>query len=126
MKAFLPPLLLSHPLSLLRHILAPIQDLNRIIFISNVCPTLKPLISWRDNRWFDNGLLDAARNLQTAASPSPLPPTHPIKVLADKAPSSRARVGPLRATEDSPEFISDEGRAAVASNFWSKVWETRS
>ena len=107
------PLRISHHLSLLRLLPAPCQDLTRT-----------PLVTWVDNRWQDSGLLDASRNLITEASPSRPPPNHPIKTLAEKAPSSREHLG-IKGSPDEEEVSSDPDRARVAANFWSKIWSER-
>jgi len=117
--SFSAPLLLSQHISLLRHINSPTQDLSRITTLLSVCPVLSSLIAFSENRWQDNGLLAAIRNLQNSVSSSfCMPPSsNPIKILAAKAPSSRARVGNLRLSLDNPEMISNADRACLAADY---------
>ena len=105
---------------------APCQDLSSIFHLLDVCPSLSSLVSFQDNRWCDVGLLPAIHNVQNSISSSfSKPPTvNPIKILASKAPSSRARIGDLRFDLDSPEIISND-RASLAADFWSKIWAAR-
>ena len=122
------PLLLSQHIALLRHINSPLQDFSRIAVLLNVCPILSSLIAFSDDRWYDNGLLSAIHNLQNSISTSfsKPPSVNPIKILSDKAPSSRVRVGNLRLKLDSPEMISNSDRANLAADYWSKIWARRS
>ena len=128
LSSFSAPLLLSHHIALLRHINSPLQDFSRIFFLLSVCPVLSSLVSFSENRWYDNGLLSAIHNLQNSVSTSfSNPPSiNPIKLLAEKAPSSRVRVGNLRVNLDSPEMISNIDRANLAADYWSKIWASRS
>ena len=73
----------------------------------------------------DSGLLAAYRNLITEDTPSSPPPANHIKVLADKAPSTREHLGPIKANHDEEEVTSDSERAQVASHYWSRIWEER-
>ena len=73
----------------------------------------------------DSGLLAAYRNLITEDTTSSPPPANHIKVLADKAPSTREHLGPIKANHDEEEVTSDSERAHVASNYWSRIWEER-
>ena len=121
------PLFLSQLISLFRHINAPCQDFSSISHLLDTCPSLSSFVSFRDNRWCDIGLLPAMHNVQNSISSSFSKPSsvNPIKILASKAPSSRARVGNLRFDFDSPEMISNTDRASLAACFWSKVWAAR-
>ena len=58
--------------------------------------------------------------------PSPSPSAHPLKSLAEKAPSSLAHVGPLREGLDTSECITDVDRSVLASKYWSGIWAPRS
>ena len=127
-------LLLSHHISMLRHINAPVQDASHISYLCDVCPSLLPLVSNSSGRYVDCGLLVATQALLSAPPP---PSSHSpsltqgstlgnrAKFLSKQAPSSRERVGPLRSSSDSPEAISDEDRSKVAGTYWSKVWGER-
>jgi hypothetical protein len=119
------PLLLSQHLSLLRLILTPQQDLTRISYLCSLNPLLSHLISFSDGKWLDNGLLVAIQNLRIAASPSPPLPVHPIRAMADSAPSTRTRIGPLRIDASQPECSSDDERSDLAASYWSNIWKKR-
>ena len=118
-------LLFSQHLSLLRLIHPPLQDLSRIHDILSRNPALSSLITFKDNRWHDNGLLAALKDLQLSSSFSTPPSTHPIKALANDAPSTRARIGSLRDKLEDVEAISDDERSRVAASYWSKIWAAR-
>jgi ribonuclease HI/exonuclease III len=116
----------SQRLSLLRLIHSPAQDLSRISSFLSLHPSLTTLVRFADGKWHDNGISASVRDLQMSSTFSPTPPVHPIKDLANSAPSTRARVGPLRENLDSPEMIDDKDRASLAHKFWSKIWAPRS
>ena len=117
--------LLSQHSFLLRLINSPSQDLSRIYDHLSRFPHLQGLVSFSNGTWRDNGLLAATRDLLQAPRFSPTPSIHPLKALANGAPSSRSRVGGLRLEANDEEAISDEARSKVASRFWSSIWSAR-
>ena len=90
---------------MLRLLEVPCQDLTRIANLLVTCPELTSIVSWKENRWMDSGLLAAYRNLITEDTPSSPPPANHIKVLADKAPSTREHLGPIKARRKLPQIL---------------------
>ena len=120
------PLSLSHHLTLLRQIQSVTQNSSTISSIISLSPSLSSLVSFVGNRWVDTGLLQATLGLLNEVSPPPKPHTSLAKALSLKAPTSRARVGPLRPSPDEEEVHSDHDRSRVAADFWGKIWAKRS
>ncbi len=122
------PLRLSQHLSLLRLITVLNQDLTRINIILSYAPSLADLVTFKDGRFWDTGLDSASRELFIAASGPPPSAVvrHPVTVLKDKLPGSKARIPHLRQEQADPPCFSEAGKSSIATKFWSNVWAPRS
>ena len=122
------PLKLSQHICLLRLVCSRTQDTPRISRLLDFAPALSHLVSLRGGHYFDTGLETAARNLLVEASGtgSTRLTQHPVTVLKDKLPSSKARIPHLRASQDDAPVFDEKGKSAIAKAFWSRVWAPRS
>ena len=92
--------------------------------------SLAGLIVFKDGRFWDNGLDLASRDLLASASGPPSSGSsgavhHPVSVLKDKLPGSKARIPHLRQEPADPPCFSENGKSSIAAKFWSGIWAPR-
>jgi hypothetical protein len=95
-------LLVSQHLALLRLVLSPFQDLERISALLELNPVLGDVVSLSDGRWTSVGLEEVTRDLTSSISEQGVDLKKPnlVKLLAEKIPSSRAQISSLRLSPD--------------------------
>ena len=117
----------SQRVALFKLVTAARQDHDRIGFLVGLDPALGGLVRFTGGRWVSVGLEEDTRAhiSSLAVATHRAKPSNVVRTLAEKVPSSRPQLGPLRVSPDDVPATGPIDKSSVTKAYWSKVWAKR-